>query len=104
MRANTMIRPETREAVKFLDALVKIDSDAMQALIETRVGCNEMLASHPTVQVNHDHESGRFTVGLLGVLNGWFGAYDGGPRKGWGAVGAVFDDGKLTGFVFLENE
>lgn len=82
------------EAIVFLDSLVKIDASALCGLIEHRVLCNDALADHPTVQVGSPPgEPAR--VGVLGILNGLFGANE----AGWGPIGANFDDdGRLTSF------
>lgn len=62
----------------------------MQALVESRVPCNDALADHPTVQVG-EGPGGRPVVGLLGILNGLVSD---------GLLCAVYDDesGKLLSF------
>ncbi len=44
-----------------------------------------------------------FRVGMLGVLNGFCGTIDDGPRKGWGPIAAIYDEGKLLRFERTEN-
>lgn len=89
--------------IAFLNEVVKVDPKALAQLIETRVPCNEILAKHPSIQVNaldsDDLEKG-FEVGFLGVLNGMVGTIpEGGEKAGWGYIAAVFeDDGSLSGF------
>jgi hypothetical protein len=76
-----------------LNEAVELDKDAMTALVNARVPCNERLADHPTIQVGSF--DGITKVGLLGVLNGLFGI----ASDGWGAIGADFDsNGKVVGF------
>ena len=72
------------------------DPEAVRALIETRVPCNDALANDPTIQVVDD--AGVTKVGLLGILNGIAGCvYPDGP----GFVAAVLEtDGRLTDFTW----
>jgi hypothetical protein len=60
-----------KKAVKSLKEYLKLDPEAIQALVETRVPANENLVSHPSVQVNCEDQP---SVGLLGILNGIVGA------------------------------
>lgn len=103
-----MIREDVSEVVEFLNSLLKYDWEAVQELVQTRVKCNKRLADHPTVQVGlNQDDSGvsEYYVGLLGILNGYFGVYDDGPKEGWGAIAAVFDENDLLQkFIVLENE
>lgn len=101
------IRPDTDDLITFLNSLVEIDRYAMQELIGARVSCNEELANHPSVQVAaHPHPHvppGQFRVGVLGILNGYAGTYDEGPRAGWGPIQAVYEDGRLIRFERTEG-
>lgn len=45
-----------------------LDPNAIKALVNNRVPCNEKLAEHKTIQVNC--EIGMAQVGLLGIING----------------------------------
>jgi len=65
-----------KDAIDFLNELVKIDADALRALIGHRVPCNNGLVDHPTVQVGEF--GGVFQVGMLGILNGLFGVNEDG--------------------------
>jgi len=85
------------EVIRILNEMVVSDPEAVRALIETRVSCNESLADHPSVQVQAAPD-GSFQVGLLGVLNGLFGTDD----EGWGPIAACFavvcpEHGKIEG-------
>lgn len=73
-----------QEVVNLLRALNRRDPEAVHALIETRVPCNQLLADHPTVQVMEQFAEGQpqYVVGLLGVLNGLFGM----DENGMGAI------------------
>lgn len=78
-----------QETVAFLNSLLKIDRGAITKLVTHRVGCCRELADHPTVQVRSlgGPRGSDFTdVGLLGILNGLFGAT--GPQY----IGIVVDD------------
>ena len=106
-----MIRKElnVEDTVAFLNELVKIDRQAMQELVESRVVCNDGMAGHSTVQVQDvrdpDSRAGATdtvpAMGFLGVLNGLFGVFDEGPKKGCGPIAASFsDDGSGSLFEF----
>jgi len=84
------------ETIAYLNRLLMLDREAIRALIETRVVCNESLADHPSVQVMLA-EDGGYLVGLLGILNGLFGTFP----DGWGSIVAIFDDN--TGALELEE-
>lgn len=101
------IRPDVDDLIAFLDTLAKIDPVCMGALLAARVPCNAQMAAHPTVQVaghgpkgfEAEIPAGEYRVGLLGLLNGYGGSFDDGPRKGWGAITAIVeDDGTVTAF------
>lgn len=87
------------EAIAFLNELVALDTQAMKALIDQRVPCNDGLLNHPTLQVTDHYDDKIPRVGILGLLNGLFGTYDDGPKKGWGPITAYWeDDGTFKGF------
>jgi len=71
-------------AVKRLNEALERDSEAVTALVNFRVACNDALASHPTIQVHRFGEVHK--IGLLGLLNG---ALGGGPSGDIGAKGTV---------------
>ena len=60
--------------VAFLNELASLDPGAALALVNARVPCNEAVGDHPTLQVSMigSEEPGGLTVGLLGVLNGFY--------------------------------
>jgi uncharacterized membrane protein len=98
------IRKDTDELIAFLNSLVAIDHYAIAELLATRVPCNEALAAHQSVQVAGAGKDvayiapGTFRVGILGILNGYCGTIDDGPRKNWGPITAVYDNGMLVRF------
>ena len=85
------IKPAVRldETIAFLNEALKLDPDAVKALCDTRVPCNKAMANHSSIQV------GGATVGLIGLLNGLFGARDDLPKNHrfymWGAISACYD-------------
>lgn len=81
------------EAIVSLNDMLKADARAMTALVEQRVACNEAMANHPSVQVTK--RGNAHAMGLLGVLNGIFGA----DKTGWGPISAVFEDDDLNTVV-----
>jgi len=98
-----MVRADVNDLVAFLDSLAKIDPVAMGNLIAARVECNDALYGHSTVQTGSN--KGIRSVGMLGILNGYAGVFDDGPRKGWGAIMATIDvDGRCTAFHLTPNE
>lgn len=82
-------------AVAVLNEALELDPDAVSELVGHRVSCNERLAEHPTIQVWVDK------VGILGILNGLFGA----DSQGFGAIAADIEDetGKVTGFKVISS-
>lgn len=83
--------------VNFLNQLHTADPRAIHALTETRVLCNEALASHPTCQAAETTDGPK--VGLLGVLNGLCGV----DARGWGVIAGQYgEQDELLGFVVLD--
>lgn len=76
------------QAIESLNNMIETDRLAMHALVETRVPCQDML-SHPTVRCVRTEDGKGWEVGLLGILNGLFGAVS---SSNLGAITAVFDD------------
>lgn len=62
--------------IEVLNEALLIDPEAIQSLLAIRVPCNQKLADHPTIQVME--RNGKYTVGVLGLLNGIFGADENG--------------------------
>lgn len=89
---------ETTNALAALNTALDLDPEAMRQLFGTRVWCNEALADHPSIQVRE--EDGRFSVGVIGLINGLFGVN---PDTQAGYIAAQYDDNnQLTGFIRFE--
>ena len=86
------------EMIKRLNDLVVGNPEvaySITQLIETKVNVPETVADHPTIQVTqlNDGLDDFFQVGFLGVLNGLVGVIEDGPKKDWGFITAVYDEG-----------
>lgn len=111
------IRPETDDLIAFLNELAALDPVFMGRLLSARLPCNDAILNHPSVQASvakdyraakyaHNRPSGiddmpdnQGIAGVLGVLNGFCGTFDDGPRKAWGPIAAVIeDDGTVSSF------
>ena len=111
-----MIKNHTQKLIDFLNEVVKLDPYAVAELLTVKVECNKALAEHPTIQVHVASEDpneltgltflrpGTSRVGILGILNGFCGVYEYGPKKNWGPIAARYGDGKLIGFELVKNE
>ena len=102
------LRPETDSIIEFLNELLALDPYATAELLCLDVVCNEKVAHHPTIQVRgHGATSyiapGAFRLGVLGLLNGYCGTIDEGPKAGWGPIVATYSAGKLSKFIRAED-
>ena len=96
----------TDRMLGLLNELLELDPQAINCLMGGRVGCNEKLAAHKSVQVLQVNSGGEKVdmVGLLGILNGLCGTITTGKRKGWGPITAITDDDdRITEFVRTEE-
>lgn len=86
--------PKVKDVLELLNHLLDVDREAMEALVNLRVKCNEKVADHEFVQVLDDN--GSYSVGILGLLNGLFGKDE---KTGYGYISAVYNvNGKLLNF------
>jgi hypothetical protein len=82
------------DAIVLLNSALECDRSAVSALVAARVPCNRGLAGHPAIQSGLRGGSG-YEVGILGVLNGFFGT----DERGWGPICAMVEaDGSITKF------
>lgn len=102
-------KEQADDMVRFLNNALASDPDAINALFSYRAPCGKALATHPTIQVRQvrddETQSIYYMVGLMGLLNGYLGVYDEGPRAGWGALVAEIDDdaGQIKRFYRQPN-
>lgn len=115
-----------QDVCDLLNWMLSVDPACIEALVSTRVPCNEIIAEHASIQVQAgilkigDVDMRQCEVGLLGVLNGLFGRHemdllephvDGVPDKiqyfhGWGSIVMRSDplaQPKIAEFVTLEE-
>jgi len=89
-----------QQMVDFLNELLITDRRTIENLFGSRVVCNKKLAKHPTVQVMaYGTKKGFYMVGLIGLLNGMFGA----DKDGWGCISMDLKGSKLTKFTLLKD-
>lgn len=94
------IRPDVDDMIEFLNSVLKIDPVAISHLFFNRVPCNKGLADHPSVQVGNVADCVTdYDLGVLGLINGYFGAYTDGDRRFAGAIVMKTDNGVLVEFV-----
>jgi len=88
-----------QETVDFLNELLQLDPDGMNAFFSTRVACNAKIARHETVQVgvlNPDY----YVFGALGIFNGLFGI----DEDGWGCITAIVEGPRIVKFEIVTDE
>lgn len=76
-----------------LNDLHGTDPEAMKALIETRVKCNEKMADHGKMLVQ-DHQDGTFSISIMGIINAVIGLHS----SGTGYVAAEYFGEELEKF------
>ena len=89
-----------QEIVDLMNELLEKDKEAIETLINYHVPCNEAIQNHPTVQVRKHNE--QMQVGLLGILNGFFGC----DENGYGSICTYVEDddhSKIEKFAVLEK-
>ena len=96
-----MTKVDPNLVIDFLNSILEIDGNALNALISHRVFCNKELGEHETVQTLCDTD-GNYTVGLLGILNGMCGK----KEDDWGFVVAEVNEenNKIERFLHLNDK
>lgn len=84
------------DTINLLNELLKIDHECIYNLVNARVGCNNLVEDHPTVQVT-SFGSNVPVVGIIGILNGLFGVND----KGFGPISFEMANDKILEFKKL---
>jgi hypothetical protein len=85
-----------QDVCDLFNELLKLDSQAVNDLVNSRVKCNGAVADHPFVQVQQLPGAEFPSVGIIGVINGLFGI----QANGMGVFCANIDDktNKVIGF------
>jgi hypothetical protein len=87
------------DVVKSLNRMLDADPKAISDIFLHRVACNENLANDPACVVQ-DHPDGYCQVGVLGIINGFFGFNE----IGIGQIAmAVRDDGSFVEYFELSD-
>jgi hypothetical protein len=77
-----------QDVVDLLNEMLEKDPIATRELCETRVPCNQDIADHESIQVTSNPEKTNPRVGIIGVLNGFFGV----DSKGYGPIAMNVDE------------
>lgn len=91
------------KAIEILNELATLDPEAALCLVETRYPCNALVADSENFQV-HSYPERKTVIGFLGVVNGLFGTFEQGKRKGWGPICAQINADGTVRFVKTPNE
>lgn len=90
------------DMIGFLNDLLVTDPDCLTRLMQLRMVCNEKMENHPTVQVGEN--GARSVVGLMGIINGFFGTIPDGDCKDHGFITMLFDkDHNIIQFIRTET-
>lgn len=74
MHTDKIYEEAARLAVATLNEALEADPEAMVNLFNFRVGVNDKLVNHPTIQVsNYRGKDKIYTMSILGLINGLFG-------------------------------
>lgn len=87
-----------QEVCDLLNELLKLDYDCIHKLLSHREVCNDLVANHPTVQVQQRCGDEFPSVGIVGIINGLFGI----SEEGMGALCyEIDDDSTIIGFKLI---
>ena len=92
-------RELAKRIVDYLNELLELDPQAVDAMVKVRIPCKETLVHHPTCQTSAHYDGHR--VGLLSVLNGLCGV----NRDGSSAIAVIgrMDSPDTVGFTLLDE-
>jgi len=90
-----------QDVCDLLNEMLKLDYDCVYKLVTNRIKCNDSITNHPTIQVGINKEDNSNIVGIMGILNGFFGIND----DGSGAICYLIDDksGKIIKFEIIDT-
>lgn len=85
-----------QDACDLLNEYLSLDYPSCSRLITHRVNCNKAISDHPTIQTKDFPGRSKWRVGVLGLLNGMFGADD----NSVGAISYELDpEGRIVHFL-----
>lgn len=90
------------DVIQVLNRALEADREAITSMvINHRAPCNEALADDESIQVGTGEDG--LSVGLLGIINGFFGTHE---KSGYGTIQAVLGEGgSVECFTrFIEEE
>lgn len=82
-----------------INELIHLDLKCANKLFSTRVSCNRDIAKHEAIQVNLDDNLNP-TVGIIGLLNGMFGA----KKDGSGIIVLAVDTDNIPIRAFIKED
>ena len=92
------VSPE--QAIEVLNRAYNADPIAIHNLVNNRVFCLKELAEDQTIQVGRIGKAPwSFEVGMLGIINGIFGA----DENSIGYIAAIVENGMLQGFALRSD-
>lgn len=92
--------------IAFMNELYKLDPEWCKQICEKKFNCNNEILHHPTIQAwGPDDNNPQGRAGFVGLMNGFFGAYANGRKKGAGRFATGYDEvtGQFIGFVANKN-
>jgi hypothetical protein len=90
------------DVIAVLNRALVEDRAAISQMFTTYTQCNPTLVNDPTIQCSMLEQQAR--VRPLGIINGLFGIFDDGPKKGFGAIYmTVNEDGSIKEFSLVDN-
>jgi hypothetical protein len=93
-----------QDVVDLLNEFIKLDPHGARMFLQMKAEVNSKVKDHPSIQTDGDPRS--TTVTPMGLINGLFGTYDDGKRKGWGPIYYMMmkDGSRITEAGLLRNE
>lgn len=65
-----MINRDLQNICDILNEAIKLDKLCIDSLFTLTIPCNQEMANHPNIQVRKWHNTAKYTLGFLGLLNG----------------------------------
>jgi hypothetical protein len=80
-----------QDVIDLLNWLIQNDPKTAKDFLSTKLNVNPTVAQHPSIQCGTSPK-GKTYMRLLGFLNGLFGTFDDGTKKGYGAITLEYDE------------